>query len=187
MVEAISSYDNSYYSEGELEETNNLFESSEAISATTKSEELQFQPYFQSNLRPLFALEKSEEQIHYQNAARVLQEIKEKMQEWEENFAENIDTPTSREQMTTELFSFLTTIRREIDAALLINPHHPGYYIMSGLEQMMRGDILEAQKSFEKSAEIDPNFSDLENHLCPGDALSLVRICQEIINRKPTL
>ncbi len=49
--------------------------------------------------------------------------------------------------------------------ALSLDPKHVQSYNLRGLAYLMKGNLAEAQASFEKCAELAPNFSDAQNNL----------------------
>jgi tetratricopeptide (TPR) repeat protein len=125
--------------------------------------------------------------FHYKEAIESLKKISMKLQEWEIDYGEDIETPSNREEMQKELSSLLNSVKTNIESAIEINPNHAGYYIVLGVNEMMWGLIQDARANFEKSLQIDPNFSDPENSLFPGDADLLIEICNTLLEQSPNI
>jgi Tfp pilus assembly protein PilF len=125
--------------------------------------------------------EEQKAESHYKKALDALNEINEILAQWEEEAAEDIDTPCDRESIKEEFSYLLDIVETNIALAIEINPKHPGYYIIRGVKELMWGRVQNAKENFEMSVSLDPDFSDPENDLLPGDAELLIEICDDIL------
>ena len=117
---------------------------------------------------PFSKRENPEEQkaaLYYKKALDALAEISARFREWEEDFAEDVETPSSREMMQKEFSTLLTTVETNIEIAIQINPKHPGYYIVQGVKELLLGRVQNAKENFQTSASLNPNFSDPKRSL----------------------